>query len=403
MAQNIGDSDIVLSSGVRTPFGDFGKSLREVPLATLGVHAVKACLARAGLDAARVDHLVWGNTAPVDHESLFMSRKVALAAGLPEDSAALGVVRACGTGSQAIVSAAQQIQSGHSAIAIAAGGENYSRVPYLAPQMRWGAQRGPAELIDGLDHIYRCPFTRELMGDTAENLAERFGYAREAMDDWGYMSQQRAGAAMASGFLARQIVPVEVPDGRRGTRLFEHDEFPRPQVTREKLATLKPAFRKDGQGRVTAGNSSGVTDGAAALLVAGRRAALEAGIPLQARLVDWAVVGVEPAIMGAGPVPAIRRLLDRNRLTVADIAYWEINEAFAVVNLHAERELGIPRDRTNLYGGGISIGHPPGATGLRMTITAMQHLADTGGRYGVISMCLGSGMGMATLIENLQR
>lgn len=399
----MGETDIVLSSGVRTPFGDFGKSLREVPLSALGVHVAKACLARAGLEAAQVDHLVFGNTAPVDHDGLFVSRKVALLAGLPEDSSALGVVRACGTGSQAIVSAAQQIQSGHSAIAIAAGGENYSRVPYLAPQMRWGAHRGPAEFIDGLDHIYRCPFTKELMGDTAENLAARFGYQREAMDEWGYMSQQRAGAAMASGFLARQIVPLEVPDGRRGTRLFEHDEFPRPQVTREKLATLKPAFRHDGQGRVTAGNSSGVTDGAAALLVAGRRAAQEAGIPAQARFVDWAVVGVPPEIMGAGPVPAIRRLLDRNRLTVADIDYWEVNEAFAVVNLHAERELGLPRERTNLYGGGISIGHPPGATGLRMTITAMQHLADTGGRYAVISMCLGSGMGMATLIENLQR
>lgn len=403
MGPNSGDSDIVLSSGVRTPFGDFGRSLREVPLSALGVHVAKACLARAGLDAAQVDHLVFGNTAPVDHDGLFVSRKIALLAGLPEDSSALGVVRACGTGSQAIVSAAQQIMSGHSRIALAAGGENYSRVPYLAPQVRWGAQRGPAELIDGLDHIYRCPFTKELMGDTAENLAARFGHTREAMDDWGYMSQQRAGAAMASGFLARQIVPLEVPEGRRGTRLFEQDEFPRPQVTREKLATLKPAFRKDGQGSVTAGNSSGVTDGAAALLVAGRRAAMEAGIPVQARFVDWAVVGVEPAIMGAGPVPAIRRLLDRNRLAVSDIDYWEVNEAFAVVNLHAERELGLPRERTNLYGGGISIGHPPGATGLRMTITAMQHLADTGGRYGVISMCLGSGMGMATLIENLLR
>lgn len=293
--------------------------------------------------------------------------------------------------------------AGHGEIAVAAGGENFSRVPYLAHAMRRGAQRGPAELVDRLDYIYRCSFTKELMGDTAENLAERFGHAREAMDDWGFMSQQRAGAAMASGFLARQIVPVEVPDGRRDTRLFEHDEFPRPQVTRKKLATLKPAFRHDRQGRVTSGNSSGVTDGAAALLVAGRRAAERAGIPAQARFVDWAVVGVVPEIMGAGPVPAIRKLLQRTRLTVADIDYWEINEAFAVVNLHAEREPGIPRDRTNLYGGGISIGHPPGATGLRMTITAMQHLADSGGRYGVISMCPGSGMGVVTLIENLQR
>ncbi len=395
--------DIILSSGARTPFGDFGKSLRDVPMNAMGVHVVQASLARAGLDPKQVDHLVFGTTAPVDHDGLFISRKIALSAGLPEDSSALGVVRACGTGSQAIVSAAQQIHSGHSEIAVAAGAENYSRVPYLAHKVRWGAQRGPFEFVDGLDYIYRCPFTKELMGDTAENLTARFGYTREAMDDWGFMSQQRAAAGIASGFLARQIAPIEVPDGKNGFRRFEQDEFPRPKLTREKLASLKPAFRKDGLGQVTAGNSSGVTDGAAALVVARQSAAQASGIPQQARLVDWAVVGVAPEIMGAGPVPAITKLLQRTGLSVADIDYWEINEAFAVVNLHAEAQLGISRERTNLYGGGISIGHPPGATGIRMTITAMHHLADTGGRYGVISMCLGSGMGMATLIENLQR
>jgi acetyl-CoA acetyltransferase family protein len=401
-------SDIVLSSGVRTPFGDFGRSLREVPMEALGTHVVRASLQRAGLDPARVDHLVFGNTAPVDDDGLFVSRKIALQAGLPVDSSALGVVRACGTGSQAIVSAALQILTGHSEVAVAAGGENYSRVPYLAREMRWGAGRGPATLVDGLDTIYRCPFTKELMGDTAETLAGRHGYTREAMDDWGFMSQQRAGEAMRSGFLARQIVPIEVPEpgsrargGVRPTRLFAEDEFPRPQVTRDKLASLKPAFKPGGS--VTAGNSSGVTDGAAALVVTHFGAARRLGIPLEARLVDYAVVGVPPEIMGAGPVPAITRLLERTGLGIDEIDYWEINEAFAAVNLHAEAVLGIPRERTNLYGGGISIGHPPGATGLRMTITAMQHLADTGGRYGVISMCLGSGMGMATLIENLRR
>ncbi len=395
--------DIILCGGARTPFGDFGKSLRSVPLSSLGVHVAKASLARAGLQPQQVDHLVFGATAQVDHDAVFVSRKIALDAGLPEDSSALGVVRACGTGSQTIVSAAQQIQTDHSEIALAVGGENYSRVPYLAHKVRWGAQRGPFEFVDGLDYIYRCPFTKELMGDTAENLTARFGYTREAMDDWGLMSQQRAGAAMASGFLARQIAPLDVPEGRQGTRRFEHDEFPRPTITREKLASLRPAFRKDGQGQVTAGNSSGVTDGAAALVVAGAEAAARAGLRAEARLVDWAVVGVAPELMGAGPVPAIAKLLQRAGLGVADIDYWEINEAFAVVNLHAEAQLGISRARTNLYGGGISIGHPPGATGIRMTITAMHHLADTGGRYAVISMCLGSGMGMATLIENLLR
>ena len=398
-----GFQDIILSSGARTPLGDFGKSLRDTPLSTLAVHAVQASLARAGISALEVDHLVFGNTAPVDHDGLFASRKIALDAGMPTESSAIGVTRACGTGSQAIVTAAQQIASGHSQVALAAGGENYSRVPYLTHKMRWGAQRGPVEFVDGLDYIYRCPFTRELMGDTAENMVARFGYTRQAMDDWGLMSQQRAGEAMRSGFLARQIAPIDVPGPKGTTRRFEQDEFARPDITADKLASLKPAFRKDGQGSVTAGNSSGVTDGAAALVVTSLQAAQRLGIPVEARLIDWAVVGVPPEIMGSGPVPAIAKLLAQRQLKVSDIDYFEINEAFAVVNLHAERELGIPRQRTNLYGGGISLGHPPGATGLRMTITAMHHLRDSGGRYAVISMCLGSGMGMATLIENVMR
>ena len=395
-------SDVVLAAGARTPFGDFGKSLKDVPLSALGTHVVKASLQRAGLDAAEVDHLVFGVTAPVDHDGLFVSRKIALDSGLPVESAALGVVRACGTGSQAILSAAQQILTGHSSVAVAAGGENYSRVPYLVHEMRWGVGRGPVTMVDGLDYIYRCPFSRELMGDTAENLTALHGYTRDAMDDWGYMSQMRAKAGIESGFLARQIAPLEVPD-RKGMRRFDTDEFPRPTITREKLATLNPAFRKDGKGQVTAGNSSGVTDGAAAIVVASRSQAERLGITPEARIIDYAVAGVPPEIMGAGPVPAIAKLLERVKLKVSDIDYFEINEAFAVVNLHAERQLGIPRDITNLYGGGISIGHPPGATGIRMTMTAMHHLACTKGRYAIISMCLGSGMGMATLIENLRR
>jgi acetyl-CoA acetyltransferase family protein len=231
-------------------------------------------------------------------------------------------------------------------------------------------------------------------------MVARFGYNREAMDEWGLMSQHRAGAAIKNGFLARQIAPIELAGHKGKSYMFSQDEFPRPEITLEKLSSLKPAFRKDGHGSVTAGNSSGVTDGAAALVVASKPAAERLGIPIQARLVDWAVVGVPAEIMGSGPVPAIQKLLAQRQIKVSDIDYFEINEAFAVVNLHAERELSVPRDRTNLYGGGISLGHPPGATGLRMTMTAMHHLADTGGRFAIISMCLGSGMGMATLIEN---
>ena len=393
-------TDIVLAAGIRTPFGDFGKSLREVPLTDLAAHAAKASISRSGLKPNDIDHIVFGSTLFPDRDTLFGGRVVGIKAGLPEEVPALNVTRACGTGLQALVSASQQIKEGQSSIALAGGGENYSRMPHVVTTARYGQQRGGQMLEDQLDWAYRCPFSREFMGETAENLAEDHQYEREAMDDWGFMSQQRAGAAIKSGFLARQIAPIDVPAGK-GTRRFEVDEFPRPDVTIDKLRKLRPAFREGG--RVTAGSSSGVTDGAAFMIVADRAALAAKGLEGEARLRDWTAVGVPPRIMGAGPVPAIAKLLKRNELTVSDIDYFEINEAFAVVNLHAERQLGIPRDRTNLYGGGISIGHPPGATGGRMTITAMHHLADTRGRYGVISMCLGGGQGMAMLIENIKR
>jgi len=252
-------------------------------------------------------------------------------------------------------------------------------------------------MLDAIDYAYRDPFDRQLMGETAENLAEQFGYERSAMDEWALMSQERAAAASASGFLADQITPIEVPDGK-ARRLFALDEFPRT-TSMERLAALRPVFRQGG--KITAGNASGMTDGAAFLVVADRAAAERAGIRPRARIVDWAVVGVEPRIMGVGPVPAIEALLKRTGRRVSDIDYFEINEAFAVVNLHVERRLGIPRSVTNLYGGGISIGHPPGATGVRMTITALAHLEATGGRCAVVSMCLGAGQGLAMMVERI--
>ncbi len=389
---------IVLTAGKRTPFGDFGKSLTGVPLVELGRVAAAACLEDAGVDAGKVDHLVWGNVLPVDQEGFLAARVIALKTGLPEDSAALNVSRACGSGTQAIITAAEQIISGHGSIALAGGGENFSRAPYWVNGARWGIKRGPHTMVDALDMAYRDPFSLELMGETAENLADDFGYDRAAMDGWALKSQHAAGAAIESGFLARQIVPVEITE-RRQTRLFDSDEFARPDITPEKLAKLPAVFR-DG-GRVTPGNSSGVTDGAAFVVVAEEGALAAADGTPSARLVDWAIVGVPPRIMGCGPVPAIARLLERQNLTVDDIDYWEINEAFAAVNLHAEYKLGIPRNRTNLYGGGISLGHPPGATGARMAIVAMQHLRDTGQKRAVVSMCMGAGQGMAVLLEAL--
>ena len=388
--------EIILAGGMRTPFGDFGKSLKDIPLADLGIHATKACLKKAGLDAEHVDHAVWGNVLPVDQEGYLAARYIAIKAGLPEESAALNVNRACGSGTQAIISAAQQIMSGHSEVAVAGGGENFSRAPFAVTTGRWGHKRGPQAMVDTLDWAYRDPFSLELMGATAENLAEDFQYRREAMDDYAVESQRRAGAARE--FLGRHIAPIEVKE-RRATRTMPEDESPRPDVAPEKLAGMKPVFRQDGI--VTAGNSSSVTDGAAMVVVADRARAEALGVEPSARIVDWRIVGVPPRIMGCGPVPAIGSLLEKHGMSVDDVDYYEINEAFAVVNLHAEKQLGVSRDRCNLYGGGISLGHPPGATGARMTLVAMQHLAETGQKNAIISMCMGAGQGLAMLIERV--
>jgi len=394
------NKDIVLSAPARTPFGDFGGSFRDTPLTELATHAAKVCLARSGLRGEDIDHLVYANTVPVDPDSLFGARVVSVAMGLPENVSALTVSRGCGAGLQAIVSAAEQILSGHSSIALAGGAENYSRAPFVLRTGRWGHKRGDQNLQDLLENTYRDPFSKEYMGQTAESIARIYGYQREAMDEWALMSQQRAKQAVDSGFLSRQIAPIEVANGR-ARRLMSLDEFPRPDMTLERLSQLRPSFAKDGT--VTPGNASGVTDGAAFVVVADSDAAQGRNLQAQARVVDWATIGVDPNLMGIGPVPAVRKLLARTAMTVSDIDYFEVNEAFAVVNLHAEKELGLPRERTNLYGGGISIGHPPGATGLRMTMTAMHHLQDTKARYAVITMCIGAGQGMALLLENLLR
>ncbi len=398
----LADADIVLSLGRRSPLGRFGGGLRDVPLTDLSAQTARAAVAAAGLRLEQIDHFVFATTVPTDRDSLFSHRAICVASGFPMETSALGVVRACGSGLQAIVSAAHQVLDGSSRIALAGGAEIFSRVPYVVTTARWGHKRGTQQLEDMLDWAYRCPTTLLYMGETAENLAAQHGYSREAMDEWALMSQERAIAAQDAGLLAAQICAIDAPavDGAaKGARIrLESDESPRRGITRERLAALKPAFRADG--RVTAGNASPVSDGAGFMVVADRFALREAGGVPHARLLGWATVGVPPEDMGHGPVPAIRKLLARHGLAVADIDYWEINEAFAAVTLHTEAQLGIPRDRTNLYGGAISIGHPPGVTGVRMTHTAIQHLLRRGGGRAVMAMCLGSGQGMAMLIES---
>lgn len=391
-------TEVVLGHGARTAFGDYGKSLRDTSLTDLGIHAVRAAMRRAGQEPDAFDHLVFGNVLPVDGDGHFVSRRVALGAGLPIESSAVAVNRACASGSEAIAAMARLIKAGESKAGIAVGGENFSRAPHVLRSSRWQPKRGPQVLEDSLDSVYKCAFGGEFMGETAELLAERFNYDRSSMDVWALESQRRAREATENGFLARQIEPIVLQE-KRGERIFDTDEYIRADSSAEKLAGLKPAFSKGGV--VTAGNASGVTDGAAAIVVADRETAEKRGIKSLARFVASVTVGVPPEIMGAGPVPAIKALLSQQKLEVDDIDYWEINEAFAAVNIHAERQLGIPHARTNLYGGGMSIGHPPGATGVRMTLTAIDHLQMSGSRYAVISMCVGGGQGMATLIERI--
>ncbi len=390
-------TDVFIAAGTRSALGDFGGSLKDVAFTELASEVARACIDKSGATADAIDHIVFTTTCPTDKDSLFSARVVGMKSGLPEAAAALDVSRACASGLQAIISAGQQIQTGQSELALAAGAEMFSRAPFAVTTSRWGNPRGNQQLEDVLEWCYRCPFSLEYMGDTAENLAEKYQYEREAMDDYAVTSQSRALAAIDSGFLGRQIAPITVPDGRT-TRVFDTDESPREGITLERLAKLRPAFQQDG--KVTAGNSSGVTDGAAAMLVGTRDSMVNNHVVPEARVVDWTVVGVLPSLMGHGPVPAIEKLLARTGLSVADIDYFEVNEAFAVVNLHVEAQLGIPRDKHNLYGGGISVGHPPGVTGLRMAMTAVQHLRETNGRYAILSMCLGAGQGLAMLIEN---
>ena len=390
--------EIFLSSGARSALGDFGGSLKNVQFTELASTVAKASLVKSGIKPSAIDHIVFTTTCPTDKDSLFSARVVGMKAGLQESAAALDVSRACASGLQAIISAGQQLQSGHSKLALAAGAEMFSRAPYAVTTSRWGNARGNQQLEDILEWCYRCPFSLEYMGDTAENLAEKYQYDREEMDQYAVTSQSRALAAIESGFLAKQIVPINLTEGK-STKVFEVDEAPRQGITLERLAKLKPAFQEGG--KVTAGNSSGVTDGAAALIVGDKDGFAQQGVNPEARVVDWAVVGVPPRLMGHGPVPAIRELLERTELKIEDIDYFEINEAFAVVNIHAEKQLGIPRNKHNLYGGGISVGHPPGVTGLRMAMNGMQHLNETQGRYAVLSMCLGAGQGLAMLIERV--
>ena len=391
--------EIFVVSAARTAIGTFGGSLKDVANTQLATTAVKAAIARSGLDPAAVGHVVMGNVIPTDTKDAYLSRVAAIDAGCPIETPAFNVNRLCGSGLQAIVSAAQAIALGDCDVAIGGGSESMSRGPYFDQAARWGARMGDAKSIDYMLGILHDPWQKMHMGITAENVAERYKISREMQDALALTSQQRAATAIAAGRFQEQIVPVEIST-RKGTVLFDTDEHVRASTTLEVLAGMKPAFKKEG-GSVTAGNASGVNDGACALLLASPRAAQRHGLKARGRVLGLAVAGVEPRLMGIGPVPATHKVLELTGLALADMDVIELNEAFAAQGLAVLRELGLADDdpRVNPNGGAIALGHPLGMSGARLVTTALHQLEQTGGRYALCTMCIGVGQGIALVLE----
>ncbi|WP_160109264.1 acetyl-CoA C-acyltransferase family protein [Pseudomonas izuensis] len=387
--------EIYVVSAARTAIGSFGGSLKDVPLADLATTAVKAALERAAVDPALVGHLVMGNVIPTECRDAYISRVAAMNAGIPKETPAYNVNRLCGSGLQAIVSAAQTLLLGDADIAIGAGAESMSRGPYLLPSARWGSRMGNVQAVDYMLGILHDPFQNFHMGITAENVAERNGITREMQDALAFEDQKRAAHAIANGYFADQIATVEI-QGRKGTQLFNVDEHPRA-TTLEQLASMKPAFKKDGS--VTAGNASGLNDGAAALVMATGAAVQVNNLRPLARLVSYAHAGLEPELMGLGPVPATRIALKRAGLTVADMDVIEANIAFAAQACAVSQELDLDPAKVNPNGSGIALGHPVGATGAIIATKAIHELHRTGGRYALVTMCIGGGQGIAAIFE----
>jgi acetyl-CoA C-acetyltransferase len=389
--------DIYVVGAVRTAIGTFGGSLKDVPLADLATTAVRGVLERSRVPAARVGHVVVGNVIPTEPRDAYLGRVAAMNAGIPKETPAFNVNRLCGSGLQAIVSAAQSILFGDADVTIGAGAEAMSRGPYLAPAQRWGARLGNADLLDYTLGILTDPFEKIHMGITAENVAVRHGISREMEDELALKSQQRAAHAIAQGYFKDQIAPVELRT-RKGTTEFVIDEHVRADTTLEGLAKLKPAFKSDGV--VTAGNASGINDGAAAVALASAEAVKSLGLQPLARLIAYGHAGVEPAYMGMGPVPATRLALKRADLGVKDLDVIESNEAFAAQACAVTRELGLDPAKVNPNGSGISLGHPVGATGAIITVKALHELRRVGGRYALVTMCIGGGQGIAAIFES---
>ena len=389
-------SSVVILAGARTAIGTFGGTLSGEEPGALGALVAREAMARAGVEPGAIGHVVFGNVIPTGPKDAYLARVAAIGADVPKEVPAMTLNRLCGSGAQAIISAAQSIMLGDTDMALAGGAEVMSKAPHYLQTGRFGHKMGDATMIDGLTGVLTDPFGSGIMGVTAENVAERWQISRADQDAFAAESQRRAAVAIAEGRFRDQILPVDVTVGRKTVR-FDTDEHPKPSTTAESLAALKPAFRKDGS--VTAGNSSGINDGAAAVVLASEAAAERAGLKPLARIVGYAHAGVEPNVMGIGPVPAVRTLLARTGLSIDDFDVIESNEAFAAQALAVARQLGFDPEKVNPDGGAIALGHPVGATGALITVKAIDHLRRNGGRYGLVTMCIGGGQGIALAVE----
>jgi acetyl-CoA C-acetyltransferase len=391
--------DVVVVSGVRTAIGDFGGSLKDFAPTDLGARVVREVLSRANVEGDAVGHVVFGNVVHTEPKDMYLARVAAINGGVAQHTPALTVNRLCGSGLQAIVSAAQTILLGEADIAIGGGAENMSRAPYTVPAARFGQRMGDAPLIDMMLGALQDPFQTVHMGVTAENVAKKFGITREAQDALALESHRRAAKAIAEGRFKDQILPIAIKS-KKGEVVFDTDEHVRAEAAPEDFSKLRPVFAKE-NGTVTAGNASGINDAAAAVLLMSGEAARARGAKPRARLVSYAHAGVDPAYMGIGPVPATQKALERAGITAADLDVIEANEAFAAQACAVSQELGLDPAKVNPNGSGISLGHPIGATGALITVKALYELHRIGGRYALVTMCIGGGQGIAAVFERI--
>ena len=390
--------EVVVLSGTRTPIGKYGGGLASVPPCDLAATVVREVVSRAGIDPSDVGHAVFGNVIHTETRDMYLARVAAVNGGLPVETPAFTLNRLCGSGLQAIVSAAQAIKLGDCDVAVAGGAESMSRGQYGLPSMRWGQRMQDGVVIDAMVGALTDPFDSCHMGVTAENVASEYSVSRADQDTLAAESHRRAAAASEAGYFKEQITPVEVKS-RKGAVTVDTDEHIRPGLTTDDLAKLRPSFAADGT--VTPGNASGINDAAAAVVIASGSFAAERGLSPLGRLVAYSHAGVEPRIMGMGPVPAARKVLDRAGLKLDEIDLFEVNEAFAAQALAVVRELGLPPERTNPNGSGVSLGHPVGATGTILAVKALYELRRIGGRYALTTMCIGGGQGIAAIFERV--